>query len=138
VSETVYDRLGRGYRQVRRPDPRIANQIEEALGKARSVLNVGAGAGSYELTDREVTAVEPSAEMIAQRPPGSAPAVQAYAEDLPFADDSFDGAMAVLTAHHWSDVDAPPSSRSQSRVTAPTTFSRSSGPAPRCSLTSRL
>jgi SAM-dependent methyltransferase len=106
VSETVYDRLGRGYSQVRRPDPRIAKRIEKALGEARSVLNVGAGTGSYEPADREVTAVEPSAEMIAQRPQGAAPAVQAYAEDLPFADDSFDAAMAVLTAHHWSDVDA--------------------------------
>jgi hypothetical protein len=69
----AYDRLGRGYSEVRRPDPRIAARIEAALGDARTVLNVGAGAGSYEPSDREVTAVEPSAEMIAQRPPGSAP-----------------------------------------------------------------
>jgi ubiquinone/menaquinone biosynthesis C-methylase UbiE len=91
---------------VRRPDPRIAAQIDAALGDARSVLNVGAGTGSYEPEEREVTAVEPSAEMIGQRPAGAAPAVQASAEDLPFPDDSFDAAMAVLTAHHWADLDA--------------------------------
>ena len=102
----AYDQLGRGYSEVRRPDPRIAACIEAALGDARTVLNVGAGAGSYEPPDREVTAVEPSAEMIAQRPPGSAPVVQANAEELPFADDSFDAAMAVLTVHHWADREA--------------------------------
>jgi SAM-dependent methyltransferase len=106
VSAPQYDRLGRGYAGVRRPDPRIAARIAEALGKARTVLNVGAGAGSYEPPDREVTAVEPSGEMIAQRPAGSAPVVQASAEALPFADDSFDAAMAVLTAHHWADLGA--------------------------------
>ncbi len=71
----AYDQLGRGYSKVRRPDPRIATCIEAALGDARTALNVGAGASSYEPPDREVTAVEPSAEMIAQRPPGSAPVV---------------------------------------------------------------
>jgi SAM-dependent methyltransferase len=91
---------------VRRPDPRIAAEIEAALGEARTVLNVGAGTGSYEPNEREVTAVEPSAEMIAQRPGDAAPAIQASAEDLPFDDDSFDAAMAVLTAHHWADLDA--------------------------------
>ena len=70
------------------------------------MLNVGAGTGSYEPDDREVTAVEPSAEMVAQRPAGAAPAFQANAEALPFGDDSFDAAMAVLTVHHWSDLDA--------------------------------
>jgi SAM-dependent methyltransferase len=106
VSAPQYDRLGRGYAGVRRPDPRIAARIAKALGEARTVLNVGAGTGSYEPPDREVTAVEPSGEMIAQRPPGSAPVVQASAEALPFADDSFEAAMAVLTAHHWADLDA--------------------------------
>jgi SAM-dependent methyltransferase len=91
---------------VRRPDPRIAAKIDAALGKARTVLNVGAGTGSYEPEGREVTAVEPSAEMIGQRPPGSAPVVQASAEDLPFADRSFDASLAVLTAHHWADLGA--------------------------------
>jgi SAM-dependent methyltransferase len=106
VSEASYDRLGRGYSRVRRPDPRIAAQIDAALGTARTVLNVGAGTGSYEPEGREVTAVEPSAEMIEQRPPGSAPAVRASAEDLPFADRSFDASLAVLTAHHWADLGA--------------------------------
>jgi ubiquinone/menaquinone biosynthesis C-methylase UbiE len=91
---------------VRRADPRIAAQIDAALGDAGTVLNVGAGTGSYEPEWRKVTAVEPSAEMIGQRPAGSAPAVQASAEDLPFPDSSFDAAMAILTAHHWPDLDA--------------------------------
>ena len=73
MSETTYDRIGTGYADTRRADPRIAARIEAALGDARSVVNIGAGAGSYEPRDREVTAVEPSAEMIAQRPPGAAP-----------------------------------------------------------------
>ena len=101
---TTYDRTGQGYAVVRRADPRIAARVEAALGGARSVLNVGAGAGSYEPTGREVTAVEPSALMISQRPPGSAPVVQASAEDLPFEDDSFDAAMAMITVHHWADL----------------------------------
>lgn len=98
-----YDTIGVNYAALRRPDPRIAALIHAALGQAKRVVNVGAGAGSYEPEDRQVTAVEPSAAMIAQRPPGSAPAVQASAEALPFADDSFDAAMAVLTLHHWTD-----------------------------------
>jgi SAM-dependent methyltransferase len=92
-----------GYTSVRREDPRLAARIRAALGDARSVVNVGAGAGSYEPADLEVTAVEPSAVMRAQRPPGSAPAVDARAEALPFADDAFDAAMAVLSDHHWED-----------------------------------
>lgn len=99
----LYDRIGSGYAAIRRPDPRIAALIEAALGDAESVVNVGAGAGSYEPAGREVTAVEPSAAMIRQRAPGAAPVVQASAEALPFQDDSFDAAMAVLTVHHWSD-----------------------------------
>ena len=99
----LYDTIGVDYANLRRPDPRIAAQIEAPLGDARTVLNVGAGAGSYEPTDRDVTALEPSAEMIAQRPEGSAPCVQGSAENLPFATDSFDAAMGVLTVHHWSD-----------------------------------
>jgi SAM-dependent methyltransferase len=102
----LYDRIGRTYRETRRPDPRIAALIDEGLGDARSVVNVGAGAGAYEPADRDVLAVEPSATMIAQRPPGAAPAIQASAEDLPLADDSFDAALAVNTVHHWSDLRA--------------------------------
>ncbi len=103
MDEARYDRIGAGYGEVRHTDPRIAAKINEALGDARSVLNVGGGTGSYEPADRDVVAVEPSAEMIAQRPADSAPVVQARAEELPFADDSFDAAMAIISDHHWSD-----------------------------------
>jgi SAM-dependent methyltransferase len=98
-----YERIGVGYREVRCADPRIAARIEAALGDARSVVNVGAGTGSYEPEDREVTAVEPSAAMIDQRPAAAASVVQARAEELPFEDDSFDAAMAILSDHHWRD-----------------------------------
>ncbi len=101
-----YDAIGRTYTATRGTEPRIAARIWDALGDARTVVNVGAGTGSYEPPDRDVTAVEPSAVMIAQRPPDAAPAVQASAEALPFADASFDAAMAVLTIHHWSDFAA--------------------------------
>lgn len=84
----------------------MAEPIWRALGDARSVVNVGAGTGSYEPHDRDVIAVEPSAVMIAQRPPDAAPAVQAAAEELPFEDNSIDAAMAILTVHHWDDADA--------------------------------
>lgn len=98
-----YDIIGFNYSQLRRPDPRIAARIDEALGSARTVLNVGAGTGSYEPRGRQVTAVEPSLEMIRQRPQARARVVHARAEDLPFGADSFDAAMAVLTVHHWSN-----------------------------------
>jgi SAM-dependent methyltransferase len=103
VTGPLYDRIGTTYTSTRRPDPRIERAIREALGDARSVINVGAGAGGYEPTDREVVAVEPSPVMIAQRPAGAAPVVRANAEQLPFDDDSFDAAMAVLSDHHWED-----------------------------------
>ncbi|MFJ9692566.1 MerR family transcriptional regulator [Kitasatospora sp. NPDC101183] len=99
----LYDTIGGAYPATRRTDPRIAAQIREALGDARTVLNVGAGTGSYEPADREVTAVEPSAVMRAQRPAGAAPCVAAAAESLPFRDGAFDVAMAVSTVHHWGD-----------------------------------
>jgi SAM-dependent methyltransferase len=98
-----YDRIGAAYTAVRRPDPRIGAAIDEALGDAVTVVNIGAGTGSYEPPGRKLVAIEPSRVMIAQRPPSAAPAVIASAEDLPLADDSVDAAMAVLTDHHWSD-----------------------------------
>lgn len=101
-----YDSIGINYRELRKADPRIAAIIEGALGSAKTVLNVGAGTGSYEPADRSVTAVEPSREMIRKRPPESAKAVQASADDLPFDDKSFDAAMAILTVHHWPDKEA--------------------------------
>jgi SAM-dependent methyltransferase len=102
----VYDVIGRGYVSSRQSDPRIAAAIDAALGDARSIVNVGAGAGSYEPRERCVTAVEPSREMIAQRAPDAAPVVQGRAEQLPFADSAFDAALAVLTIHHWGDRSA--------------------------------
>ena len=102
-SGILYDAIGTTYTVTRRTDPRIAAQIWAALGDARTVVNVGAGAGSYEPTDRDVLAVEPSAVMRSQRPPGGAPCIAASAESLPFADQSFDAAMAVATIHHWQD-----------------------------------
>jgi SAM-dependent methyltransferase len=102
----IYDRIGGSYRATRRQDPRIAALIRDALGDARSVVNVGAGAGAYEPADREVLAVEPSRTMIAQRPRRSAPVLQASAEELPLSDDSFDAALAVNTVHHWTDLRA--------------------------------
>lgn len=102
----VYDRIGATYARYRRPDPRIAAQIGRALGDAPTIVNLGAGSGSYEPTDRTCIAVEPSAVMIAQRSPNAAPVVQAVAERLPFADGSFAGAAAILTVHHWPDLRA--------------------------------
>ena len=99
-----YEQHGRAYASLRRTDPRIEAQVHRALGAARSVINVGAGAGSYEPRDRYVLAVEPSATMRAQRPPSAVPAVDAAAEDLPFDDDSVDAAMATMTIHQWHDV----------------------------------
>jgi DNA-binding transcriptional MerR regulator len=99
----LYNAIGGAYTATRRTDPRIAAMVWDALGDARTVLNVGAGTGSYEPPDRDVTAVEPSAVMRAQRPVGAAPCVDAVAESLPFADGSFDAAMAVSTVHHWRD-----------------------------------
>ena len=99
----LYDSIGATYTVTRRTEPRIAEQIWAALGDARTVLNVGAGTGSYEPSDRQVLAVEPSALMRAQRPPDAAPCLAGSAENLPFDDQSFDAAMAVCTVHHWQD-----------------------------------
>jgi ubiquinone/menaquinone biosynthesis C-methylase UbiE len=98
-----YDELGKGYATQRRADVRIASLIGSALGDARSVVNVGAGTGSYEPADREVLAIEPSDTMIRQRPASAAPCVRGSAEALPLDSGSYDAAMAVLTIHHWSD-----------------------------------
>jgi ubiquinone/menaquinone biosynthesis C-methylase UbiE len=105
VSRAAYDELGLNYTDFRRADPHIAARIWAALGDAASVVNVGAGAGSYEPDDREVIAVEPSPLMIAKRPEGAAPARQGVAEALPLDDRSVDAAMGTLTIHHWNDLD---------------------------------
>ena len=102
-SVQLYDTIGAAYTVTRRTEPRIAARVWAALGDARTVLNVGAGTGSYEPSDRDVTAVEPSAVMRAQRPAGAAQCVAATAENLPFEDQSFDAAMAFSTVHHWPD-----------------------------------
>ena len=99
----LYDEIGVGYRDFRRPDPRLEAAITRALNRAETVVNVGAGAGSYEPSDRFVVAVEPAMTMIRQRRPGSAPVVQASATELPFRDDGFAAALAILTVHHWPD-----------------------------------
>jgi len=99
----LYDTIGATYPVTRRTEPRIAEQIWAAIGDAQTVLNVGAGTGSYEPSDRYVLAVEPSALMRSQRPLGAAPCLAGSAESLPFDDQSFDAAMAVCTLHHWQD-----------------------------------
>jgi SAM-dependent methyltransferase len=103
---TIYDGIGHDYAHHRRPDPRLAAVIHDALGGSSRIVNVGAGTGSYEPRDRDVVAVEPSAVMISQRPAHAAPAVPGRAERLPFGDGEFEAALAVLTVHHWDDVDA--------------------------------
>ena len=106
AGDADYGRIGTGYARIRQPDPRIAAQFHAAFGDARTVLNVGAGAGSYEPTDRDVTAVEPSASMRAQRPSYLSEAVDATAETLPFEADSFDASMASVTVHQWPNLEA--------------------------------
>jgi len=99
----LYDEIGLGYPQRRRPDPRLAAAITRALDRTETVVNVGAGTGSYEPADRAVVAVEPAMTMIRQRRAGSAPVVQASATELPFRDEGFAAALAILTVHHWPD-----------------------------------
>ncbi len=105
-SRVDYEQHGRTYARHRRADPRIEARIHAALGDAHTVVNVGAGSGSYEPRDRWLLAVEPSATMRAQRPEGAAPAIDARAEALPLDDDSVDAAMACVTIHHWEPVEA--------------------------------
>jgi len=104
AGDADYGSIGAGYALIRQPDPRIAAEFHAALGDAQTVLNVGAGAGSYEPTDRKVTAVEPSASMRAQRPAHLSVAIDATADSLPFADNTFDAAMASVTVHQWPDL----------------------------------
>lgn len=103
AGDVDYTGAGSEYASVRRTDPRIASAVHSALADARTVLNVGAGAGSYEPDDRWVLAVEPSAAMRAQRPRGAPPALDAAAEELPFDDAAFDACMATMTVHQWTD-----------------------------------
>jgi SAM-dependent methyltransferase len=100
----VYDTIGLRYSARRRPDPRIAKAIRAALDGCRTVVNVGAGTGSYEPDNLDVVAVEPSFTMIRQRRQAAAPAIQGRAEALPFRNSSFDAVLGVLTQHHWSDI----------------------------------
>jgi len=104
--QPAYETMGRGYRAVRQPDPRLAEKIAGAVGDHQTLINVGAGTASYEPVDRWVLAVEPSGVMIAQRPPDAAPVLQLSVEDLPLADRTVDAALAVLTLHHWRDIEA--------------------------------
>jgi len=106
AGDADYGKIGRDYASYRQPDPRFAARILDALGDARTVLNVGAGAGSYEPVDREVTAIEPSASMRDQRPAHLSTAIDAAAESLPFGDNSFDASMGTFTVHQWSDLAA--------------------------------
>src|SRR6478735_5233918 len=106
AGDANYGTIGKSYVNYRQPEPRIAAAIDAALGDALTVLNVGAGAGSYEPVDRAVTAVEPSASMRAQRPAHLSSAIDAVAENLPFPDKHFDAAMATFTIHQWSDLGA--------------------------------
>lgn len=103
--EPLYDRVGQTYSYGRHEEPRIAACLQAALEGAETVLNVGAGTGSYEPANRTVVAVEPSMVMASQRPDGAAAVIQAVAESLPFGDRAFDAAMAVLTIHHWHDLE---------------------------------
>ena len=104
AGDVDYASAGQRYAEFRQPEPAIATQILRALGDAKRIINIGAGAGSYEPTDREVVAVEPSATMRAQRPPHLSEAIDAVAEGLPFADHEFDAAMGTFTVHQWSDL----------------------------------
>ena len=106
AGDADYGTIGAGYSAYRRPEPRIGALIEQALADARTIVNVGAGAGSYESAAFEVTAVEPSASMRAQRPAHLPAAIDGVAENLPFADDAFDGAMTTFSVHQWSDLKA--------------------------------
>ena len=99
----TYDAIGRSYSTQRQPDPRLGARLDAVIGRDSTLLNVGAGTGSYEPLRRGVVAVEPSTVMLSQRPSSAAPAVRAVAEALPFQDQAFDVVLAILTVHHWND-----------------------------------
>ena len=101
--DAIYDEIGRNYLNSRSTDPRVLRALRSQFGGARVIVNLGAGSGSYEPDDLDVIAIEPSKVMISQRPAASSPVIQAVVENLPFADNSFDLAMGVLTLHHWSN-----------------------------------
>ncbi len=103
--QAIYDTIGKRYSTYRRPDPHIARAIHAELGEAASIVNLGAGVGSYEPEGRRLVAVEPSRMMISQRPRTDSLVVQARAESVPFRDGAFDVAMALLSLHHWSDIE---------------------------------
>lgn len=103
--QALYDTIGTRYSTYRRPDPRIAKAVHAELRQASTIVNLGAGVGSYEPRDRALVAVEPSSLMISQRPKSAHPVVQARAESVPFRDGAFDVAMAILSIHHWSDIE---------------------------------
>ena len=102
--DTIYNTIGIDYTNTRRPDPRLAGLIHAQIDQQKTILNIGAGTGSYEPDYKSVVALEPSLRMISQRPAGAAPCIGGEVENLPFADDSFDGALALLTLHHWRDI----------------------------------
>lgn len=99
----TYDKIGLTYKSWRRPDPRIAERISGKFSEINTVLNIGAGTGSYEPAKNSVISLDPSAVMLRSRPPGSAPCVMGNAEALPFRTAAFDGVMAIMTIHHWPD-----------------------------------
>jgi SAM-dependent methyltransferase len=103
ATHLLYDIIGIGYRRQRIPDARIHRAIDDVLGVDGSVVNVGAGPGSYEPSGRCIAAIEPSMTMIRQRPAAAAPAVQARAARLPLRDGCTDIVMAILTVHHWEE-----------------------------------
>lgn len=105
AGDANYAVIGPGYQKYRQPEPEFAARIETALGDAQRVLNVGAGAGSYEPVDRDVTAVEPSESMRAQRPAHLSPAIDAVAENLPFDDGAFDAVMTTFSVHQWQKLE---------------------------------
>lgn len=106
AGDANYGSIGKNYATFRQPESAIEAAIHTALGAALTVLNVGAGAGSYEPRDRDVTAVEPSASMRAQRPAHLSPAIDATAETLAFPDNHFDASMTTFSVHQWADLEA--------------------------------